>query len=46
MPRRVVACGGEQLHYHALTRYVLGLTRRPRPKVLFVPTASFGHRTS
>jgi peptidase E len=40
MPRRVVACGGEQLQYHALTRYVLGLTRRPRPKVLFVPTAS------
>ena len=40
MPRRVVACGGQQLYYPALTRYVLELTGKPRPKILFVPTAS------
>ena len=40
MPRRIVACGGQQLAHPALTRYVLGLPGRPRPKVLFVPTAS------
>lgn len=40
MPRRIVACGGEQLYYPALTSYVLGLAGRPRPKILFVPTAS------
>ena len=40
MPRRIVACGGEQLSYPALTRYVLALTGKPRPKILFVPTAS------
>jgi dipeptidase E len=40
MPRRIVACGGEQLYFPALTRYVLDLTGRPRPKILFVPTAS------
>ena len=40
MPRRIVACGGEQLLFPALTRYVLDLTGRPRPKILFVPTAS------
>jgi dipeptidase E len=40
MPRRIVACGGEQLFYPALTRYVLALTGNPRPKILFVPTAS------
>jgi hypothetical protein len=40
MPRRIVACGGEQLFYPALTRYVLALTGKPRPKILFVPTAS------
>jgi peptidase E len=38
--RRVVACGGQQLLYPALTRYLLGLSRRPRPRVLFVGTAS------
>jgi dipeptidase E len=40
MPRRIVACGGQQLYFPALTRYVLDLTGRPRPKILFVPTAS------
>ncbi len=40
MPRRIVACGGQQLDHPALTRYVLALTGRPRPKILFVPTAS------
>jgi len=40
MPRRIVACGGEQLSYPALTRYVLDLTDKPRPKILFLPTAS------
>ncbi|TME66680.1 MAG: peptidase E [Chloroflexi bacterium] len=40
MPRRIVACGGEQLSYPTLTRYVLDLAGKPRPKILFVPTAS------
>jgi len=40
MVRRVVACGGQQLLYPALTTYLLGLARRPRPKVLFLGTAS------
>lgn len=40
MARRIVACGGEQLLFPALTRYVLELTGKPRPKILFVPTAS------
>lgn len=40
MTRRIVACGGQQLLLPALTEYVLGLTGRPRPKVLFLPTAS------
>ena len=40
MPRRIVACGGQQLQLPALTRYVLDLTGRPRPKILFLPTAS------
>ena len=40
MPRRIVACGGEQLSFPALTRYVLDLANKPRPKILFVPTAS------
>ncbi|HTD64842.1 MAG TPA: peptidase E [Verrucomicrobiae bacterium] len=40
MPRRIVACGGEQLSYPALTRYLLDLAGKPRPKILFVPTAS------
>ena len=38
--RRIVACGGRQLLYPALTSYLLGLARRPRPKVLFLGTAS------
>ena len=40
MPRRVVACGGEQLHYPSLTRYLLGLVGKPHPKIAFLPTAS------
>ncbi len=40
MPRRIVACGGEQLLFPALTRYVLELTGKPHPRILFVPTAS------
>jgi peptidase E len=35
-----VACGGEQLLCPTLTRYVLELAGKPRPKILFVPTAS------
>jgi dipeptidase E len=38
--RRVIPCGGRQLFYPALTRYVFGLARRSRPRVLFLPTAS------
>jgi peptidase E len=40
MTRRIVACGGQQLYYAALTRYVLGLTGRSHPKILLLPTAS------
>ncbi len=40
MTRRIVACGGQQLYQPALTRYVLGLTARSHPKILFLPTAS------
>ncbi len=40
MPRRIVACGGEQLYYRALARYVFDLTGKARPKILFFPTAS------
>ena len=40
MPRRIVACGGQQLLFPALTRYVFDLTGKPMPKVLFLPTAS------
>ena len=38
--RRIVACGGQQLEHPALIRYVLALSGRPRPKILFLPTAS------
>jgi len=38
--RRIVPCGGRQLFYPALIRYVFGLARRTRPRVLFLPTAS------
>ena len=40
MTRRIVACGGQQLYHPALTRYVLELTERSHPKILFLPTAS------
>src|SRR5919198_1641909 len=40
MTRRIVPCGGQQLVYPALTRYVLELSGKPRPKILFLPTAS------
>ena len=40
MPRRVLPCGGRQLFFPALTRYLFSLARRDRPRILFVPTAS------
>jgi len=40
MPRRIVACGGQQLQHPALTHYLLALTGKTFPKILFVPTAS------
>ena len=33
-------CGGRELFYPALIRYVFGLARRKRPRVLYLPTAS------
>jgi len=38
--RRIVACGGRQLYHPALTSYLFGLARRPRPRILFVGAAS------
>jgi dipeptidase E len=38
--RHIVVCGGQQLLYPALTTYVFALARRPRPRVLFIGTAS------
>lgn len=38
--RRVLPCGGRQLFHPALTRHLFALTGRPRPRVLFLPTAS------
>jgi dipeptidase E len=40
LPRRILACGGRQLYHPALTRYLLALARRARPRILFLPTAS------
>jgi dipeptidase E len=40
MARRIVACGGQQLQFPSLTRYVFGLTGKSRPKILFLGTAS------
>ena len=40
MTRRILACGGRQLYYPALTRYLFSLARTKRPRVLFLPTAS------
>ena len=40
MTRRILACGGRQLYYPSLTRYLFSLARATRPKVLFLPTAS------
>ena len=40
MTRRIVACGGRQLFYPGLTRYLFSLSRARRPKILFLPTAS------
>src|SRR5882672_11313988 len=40
MTRRIVACGGRQLYHPALTRYLFSLARRPRPRILFLGTAS------
>jgi len=38
--RRILACGGRQLYYPGLTRYLFSLARAKRPKVLLIPTAS------
>jgi dipeptidase E len=38
--RRILACGGQQLFYPGLTRYLFSLARATRPKVLLIPTAS------
>jgi peptidase E len=38
--RRILACGGRQLFYPGLTRYLFSLARSKRPKVLLIPTAS------
>src|SRR5437773_98904 len=38
--RRILACGGRQLYHPALTRYLFSLSSKPRPRVLFLPTAS------
>jgi dipeptidase E len=38
--RRIIACGGRELYYPRLVDYVLSFARQPRPKVLFLPTAS------
>jgi len=38
--RRIVACGGRELWYPQLIDHVLSFSKRERPKVLFLPTAS------
>jgi len=38
--RRIIPCGGRELFHPQLVDYVLSFARRPRPKVLFLPTAS------
>src|SRR5216684_183169 len=40
MARLIVVCGGQQLLYPTLRRYLLALARRSRPRVLFLGTAS------
>jgi peptidase E len=40
LTRRILACGGRQLYYPGLTRFLLSLARTKRPKVLLIPTAS------
>ena len=40
MTRRILACGGRQLYYPTLTRYLFSLARSKRPKILLLPTAS------
>ena len=40
MTRRIIPCGGRELFFPQLVDYVLSFARRPRPKVLFLPTAS------
>jgi peptidase E len=40
LTRRILACGGRQLYYPGLTRYLFSLARSRRPKVLLIPTAS------
>ena len=40
MTRRIVACGGREVWYPQLIDHVLSFSKRERPKVLFLPTAS------
>lgn len=40
MTRRIIPCGGRELFHPQLVDYVLSFARQPRPKVLFLPTAS------
>jgi dipeptidase E len=40
MTRRIIPCGGRELFHPQLVDHVLSFARRPRPKVLFLPTAS------
>ena len=40
MSRRIVACGGRELFYPQLIDYIFSLARRPRPRVVFLGTAS------
>ena len=40
MTRRIIPCGGRELFHPQLVDYVLSFAPCPRPKVLFLPTAS------
>lgn len=40
LTRRILACGGRQLYYPALTEYLFSLARRSRPRILFIGAAS------
>ena len=45
MTRRIVACGGREVWYPQLIDHVLSFSKRERPKVLFLPTASGDNET-